>query len=91
LPEFLKTRKERRVAGPWQAAIEEHLRGGKNNAAVDVVLDLPLGQVADADWTHPAIPAQAANLTLGERNAWDNCVNRAQAAILAESRNVDDM
>jgi hypothetical protein len=30
------------VSHPWQAAIEEHLRGGKDNAAVDVVLDLPL-------------------------------------------------
>jgi hypothetical protein len=91
LAEFLKTRKHRCVAHPWQAAIEEHLRGGKDNADVDVVLDLPLGEVSYADWTHPAIAEQAANLTLGEGNAWNNCVNGAQAAILAESRNVDDV
>src|SRR6516164_5557713 len=72
-------------------AIKEHLRGGKDNAAVGVILDLPLGEVSDADWTHPTIAKQAANLTLGEGNAWNNCVNRAEAAILAESRNVDDV
>ena len=55
------------IALPGQAPIEEHLGGGQNDAAVAVVLDLLLGEIADAHRPHAAIALKRRHFDLLER------------------------
>jgi hypothetical protein len=49
---------QRRVAAPRQALVEEDVGGGQHRRAIDVVLDLLIGLVADAHRAHAAVAGQ---------------------------------
>ena len=58
LAEPVQPLEQRLVAGAHQALVEEQLRGREDHRAIDVVLHLLGGQVAEAHRTHAAITGQ---------------------------------
>src|SRR5207245_9007179 len=58
LAEGLEAAEQDLPAPAHQPAIEEHVRGGEDGRAVDVVLHLALGVIADAHRAHPAVAWQ---------------------------------
>ena len=78
--ERLQTPEQALVAAPRQALVEEDVRGGQDRRAVDVVLDLPIGLVADAHRPHAAVAGQRSHGALLEHRAAVDAVDRLQAA-----------
>src|SRR2546422_1561688 len=58
------------VARSKQPPVEEHMSGGQDGGAVDVVLDLPGCLIADPHRAHPAIAGERVDLLLfGDRKS----------------------
>ena len=57
--QFLQPLEQHLIAGQRQAAVEEGMGGGENDAAIDVVLDLEMGLVADPYRSHAPVTQQA--------------------------------
>jgi hypothetical protein len=58
LAERFEAVEQRLVAAAHQALVEEDVGGGQDGRAVDVVLHLPIGLVADAHRPHAAVAGQ---------------------------------
>ena len=82
--ELLKPAEERLVAHAGQALVDEHLRGAEHHAAVDVVLHLHHGRIADP---HRLVVLEAGEVGRDpfiERQARDDAVHRLQVGVLVE-------
>jgi hypothetical protein len=82
---------ERRVARAGQPPIEEHLRHGEDDAAVGVVLDLLLGEIADAHRPHAAVSGQTIDDPLGQRLARHDAINRLETPVGFAGRHIGDV
>ncbi len=79
-PSVLEPRERGGVAGDVEPPVEEKLRRREHDAAVDVVLHLPPGVVADAHRTHAAIARERLRrFGLDERALEMDAVDRLQA------------
>jgi hypothetical protein len=67
LAERFELAEQRFVAASGQALVEEDVRRGEDRRAVDVVLHLGIGLVADAHRAHAAIAGQGRRLAFVER------------------------
>src|SRR5262245_61157402 len=73
--QWLEHREQCGVALVRQPLVEEHLRRRQDDAAVDVVLDLMHGGVADADGTVVPVAPKVRRQSLVERHLWENGVS----------------
>ena len=80
LAQRLQQAVERLVAHPRQPFVDEHLCCGKHDAAIDVVLRLQRGLIADADRTMPEKPFQVGRDRLVERRERHDAVHRLDLA-----------
>ena len=74
-----------------QPAVEEQLRQGQDDRAVDVVLDLQVSFVADADRSHAAIAGQAVDLGFAEPCLGHDAVDRLQRAVGRAGDDIGDV
>ena len=88
LAERLEASKESDAPGLRQAPVEEHLRGGEHDAAVAVVLQLRLGEIAHAHRAHGAISLEAACDPFRRQRSRHDAVDRLQIAVLLESDDI---
>lgn len=79
--ELFETTEEGLVAHLRQAMVDEHLLGAENDAAVDVVLRLLCGGIADAHGTLTAIALQVCRDVLVQRLARHDGMQRRQHAV----------
>ena len=77
----LEARECSRVAGRIEALVEEQLHRSEHDAAVDVVLALAPGIVADAHRTHAAIACEVPGLALVQLALEMDAVDRAEVAV----------
>src|SRR6266516_3557193 len=91
IPEGLQTAKQHLVAATHQPAVEEHVGRRQNRRAVDVVLHLAVGLIADPDRTHAAIPGERIDLLLFTHRAPAEAVHGLQAAVVRTGDDIDDV
>ncbi len=80
--ERLKQLKQTVAAGARQAAIEEHRHGGKNDAAIDVILHLRDGGIADAHGPVIAIALQIRRYPLIEIVGRNDAIDGLQVLLV---------
>ena len=91
LAERLQPLEQRDVALLRQPLVEEHLRGGEDHAAVDVVLYLRDGGVADPHRPLPAIAGERVDDALLEIAFRQHAVDRLQRRLALERDHVGDI
>ena len=82
---MLEPRERGRVAGDVEAPVEEELHRREHDAAVDVVLRLPPGIVADPHRAHAAITRQMPSLRSRAARARNGCRRPARARRRADT------
>ena len=90
-PQFLQALEQDLVPGQGQAPVEEGMGGGKDDAAIDVVLHLEMGLVADPHRPHPPVARQGGGDALLEIGAASDAIAGPQAAVLALPDDIGDV
>ena len=91
LSQMFETVKQRFIAAPGQALVEEDVGGGKNGRTVDVVLHLAVGQIADAHRPHAAIACQRGDLPFVQFRSAVDAVDRLQQLAARIGGDIDDV
>src|SRR6266487_1324072 len=91
VPERFEPTEQDVVAAVHQAAVEEHVGGGEDGRAIDVVLHLPVRLIPDPHRAHAAIAGQGIDRPLvGDRPAGE-AIDGLQPAVGRAGHNVDDV
>jgi len=91
LAEGFETMEQGFVAAPRQAPVEKDVGRREDDGAIDVMLHLAIGQVADAHRPHAAIAGQGRDLAFIQHGPAIDAINRLQRAVAGTGGDIDDV